>query len=57
MPARTTWRRSDFDHLNLNAPSSRFAGPFGTLCALSQTGLEEEDLLGELASSFGFPVP
>ena len=48
----------DFSRINLNAPRFKVpAGPFGTLCASSLAKLEKSQLLGELAQSFGFPVP
>jgi phospholipase C len=48
----------DFDHFNLSAPRFNVpAGPFGSLCALTQTGLEDAQLLQAMAADFGFPVP
>jgi phospholipase C len=48
----------DFDHFNLSAPQFNVpSGPFGTVCALTQQGIEDAQLLQEWAESFGFPVP
>jgi hypothetical protein len=38
---------------NPNVP----AGPFGSLCTLTQTRLEDAQLLQAMAADFGFPVP
>jgi phospholipase C len=47
----------NFDQLNLTAPQfSVPTGPFGTLCGLSEAGVNRAELLQQYARSFGFAV-